>query len=272
MDCSEAHTYLLDWRRGTLSPELRSALEEHLETCNECRREDAADRQLSVLLESRLPRPQAPEALRHAVQAQWESKARDRTAVAVGRPGSARKKNAVRLLGAMAIGAALAVLAVFAWRGHPSGDALVTEALNDHLRVLYSDRPLEVASSDRHVVKPWFTGRVDFAPDVAFNGDDEFPLQGGAVAYFVDRKAAAFLFKRRLHWMSVFVFRADGLAWPVVASERVGDTHGTLRTAHGFRVLLWRKGDLGYAVVSDVDERDVRALADRIAGVSPVGQ
>jgi anti-sigma factor RsiW len=168
----------------------------------------------------------------------------------------------------MAVGAALALLAVFAWRSHASGDALVTEALNDHMRVLYSDRPLEVASSDRHVVKPWFTGRVDFAPDFAFNGDDEFPLEGGSVAYFVDRKAAALLFKRRLHWMSVFVFRADGLPWPAVATERVGDTHGTMRTAHGFHVLLWRKGDLGYAVVSDVDDRDVRALADRIAGVT----
>jgi anti-sigma factor RsiW len=268
MDCTAARTHLLDRRRGTLPADLRTALDAHLADCQECRREDAADRELSLLLESRLPRPSAPEALRRAVQAQWEASERERRPEAGPPSRSRRARTVVRALGAMALGAALAVLAVFAWRGHGSGDALVAEALNDHLRVLYSDRPLEVTSSDRHVVKPWFTGRVDFAPDVAFNGDDEFPLQGGAVAYFVDRKAAAFLFKRRLHWMSVFVFRADGLSWPAVATERVGDASATMRTTRGFHVLLWRKGDLGYAVVSDVDDRDVRMLADRIAGTN----
>jgi anti-sigma factor RsiW len=167
----------------------------------------------------------------------------------------------------MALGAALAVLAIVGWRAHAPGDVLVSEALNDHLRVLYSEHPLEVESSDRHVVKPWFKGRVDFAPDFTFEGDDEFPLQGGSVAYFVDRKAAVFVFKRRLHWMSVFVFRGDGLPWPELPSERVGQLRGAMQAVRGFHVLLWRKGDLGYAVVSDVDERDVRSLANRIAGV-----
>lgn len=65
-------------------------------------------------------------------------------------------------------------------------DSMVAEAVNDHLRVLYSERPLEVESSNRHVVKPWFKGKVDFAPDFAFDGDADFPLQGGSVGYFVD--------------------------------------------------------------------------------------
>jgi anti-sigma factor RsiW len=257
MDCSEARNHLLDRRRGTLSPELRSALDAHLAECEACRREDAADAELSRLLESRVPGRQAPEALRRAVRARWETGPTARRW---------RSRAVVRSLGAMAFGAALAVLAIFAWRAHAPSDALVTEALNDHLRVLYSDHPLEVESSDRHVVKPWFKGRVDFAPDVAFDGDEEFPLQGGAVAYFVDRKAALFVFKRRLHWMSVFVFRADGLPWPELAPDRVGEARGAMRSVRGFHVLLWRKGDLGYAVVSDVDERDVRSLASRVAG------
>jgi len=259
MDCNEARTHLLDRRRGALPPEPRAQLEAHLAQCESCRREDAADRELSMLLESRLPRPRAPESLRRAVAARWEVRSAS---------GAARGKRAARVLAAMAVGAALAVFAIFAWtsRGRATGDALVAEAVNDHLRVLYSDRPLEVESSDRHVVKPWFKGRLDFAPDFRFEGDEEFPLQGGAIAYFVDRKAATFVFKRRLHWMTLFVFRADGLPWPAVETEAVGGTRGTMRTSKGFHVLLWRKGDLGYGVVSDVDERDVRALAEKIAG------
>ncbi len=257
MECSEVSTHLLDRRRGTLPAEVRSAVEAHLAQCERCRVEDAADRELSIALESRLARPRAPEELRRVVQRRWGGES------ALRRP---RAAVVARWVGAMALGAALAMVAIFGWRGRRAGDVLTTEALNDHLRLLYSDHPLEVASSDRHVVKPWFSGRIDFAPDFAFNGDDDFPLQGGAIAYFVDRKAAAFLFKRRLHWLTVLVFRADGLPWPMAAPERLDGARGTMFVSRGFHVLLWRKGDLGYAVVSDVDERDVRALAGRIAG------
>lgn len=115
-----------------------------------------------------------------------------------------------------------------------------------------------------HQVKPWFTGRLDFAPVVPFAGDDDFPLQGGSVAYFLDRKAAALVFKRRLHTMTLFVFPAEGLPWPPSGDVDLGGARGTLETARGFHVLLWQKGDLGYAVVSDVDSRDVQALGARI--------
>jgi anti-sigma factor RsiW len=67
---------------------------------------------------------------------------------------------------------------------------LVSEAVNDHLRVLSSQHPLDVESGGIHQVKPWFERRLDFAPVLAFEGDAEFPLRGGAVGYFRDRKAA----------------------------------------------------------------------------------
>jgi anti-sigma factor RsiW len=258
MDCTEARTLMLDLRRGALASELRAPLEAHLAQCESCRRENEADRALSTLLESRLPRPPAPASLRRTLEERWAASPEHA-------PRPVRRKNVVRTVVAMAVGAALAVLVLFAWRARDPGDAMVAEAVNDHLRVLYSDRPLEIESSDRHVVKPWFKGRVDFAPDFRFEGDEDFPLQGGAVAYFLDRKAATFVFKRRLHWVTLFVFRADGLPWPAVATEAVGPLRGTLRTSRGFHVLLWRKGDLGYGLVSDVDERDVKALADKIA-------
>jgi hypothetical protein len=66
--------------------------------------------------------------------------------------------------------------------------------------------------------------------------------------------------------MTLFVFRAEGLAWPALDTERVGASRATLVTSRGFHVLFWRMSDLGYALVSDVDSQDVRALAQRIAG------
>src|SRR4029077_19258472 len=118
------------------------------------------------------------------------------------------------LVPALALGVLL--LAALPLYYPPSGGAgavMVTEAVNDHLRLLASQHPLDIESGGMHQVKPWFEGRLDFAPVVRFLGDDDFPLRGGAVGYYVDRKAAVFVFYRRLHPMTLLVFRADGLPW-----------------------------------------------------------
>ena len=143
--------------------------------------------------------------------------------------------------------------------------AMVTEAVNDHVRLLQSRRPLEIESDGLHQVIPWFSGRLDFAPAVRFPGDADFPLRGGAVSYFLDRPAATLVYGRRLHSISVFVFRADGLPWPKAGLERQGrlEIYGT--AARGFNVLLWRDGELGYALVSDVHSRDLLLLATKLA-------
>jgi hypothetical protein len=62
-----------------------------------------------------------------------------------------------------------------------------------------------------HQVKPWYEGRLDFAPVVRFLGDQEFPLAGGAIGYFLNRKAAVSVFHRHLHAISLIVFPARGL-------------------------------------------------------------
>jgi anti-sigma factor RsiW len=257
MDCTEVRKYLLDRQRGTLTGELRARVDSHLAECEACRREDAADRELSAALQDRLPKWRAPEALRRSIENRLVGE-QPRPSVAIR-----RTRRAPFLVAAAFAAAVAAVLLV--WKPHDS-DPMLAEAVNDHLRVLYSDHPVEVESGGIHQVKPWFTGRLDFAPIVAFAGDDEFPLQGGAVAYFVDRKAATFIFKRRLHVITLFVFRAEGLPWPALATHPVGGARGTRETSRGFHVLMWKKGDLGYALVSDVDPTDLQVLAGKVAG------
>jgi anti-sigma factor RsiW len=257
MDCTEARNHLLDRRRGTLTGELRARVDSHLAECEACPKEDAADRELSVALQDRLPKRRAPEALRRSIEKRLAGEP-PRVSVDIRRA----RRVPFFAAGAFAVAAAAAILL---WKPYAS-DPMLAEAVNDHLRVLYSDQPVEVESGGIHQVKPWFTGRLDFAPVVAFAGDDEFPLQGGAVAYFVDRKAATFIFKRRLHVITLFVFRAEGLPWPALATRPLGGARGTLETSRGFHVLMWRKGDLGYALVSDVDPTDLEALAAKVSG------
>jgi anti-sigma factor RsiW len=151
------------------------------------------------------------------------------------------------LAGAMA---AAAVVLLVVRPGVAPPDA-ATEAVGDHQRVLAA-RDLGVVASDMHQVKPWFAGKIDFVPPVAFLGDDDYPLRGGDVAIFLGHKAATFVYGRRLHVISLFVFEGD-----VPASER---------TIRGFHVATWSAGDFGFALVSDVNWEDLHTLRARLAG------
>jgi anti-sigma factor RsiW len=170
----------------------------------------------------------------------------------------------------LAVAAAIMIAAPLAWERLVVGPEregaarLVAEAVNDHVRVLISQQPLEVRSGGIHQVRPWFAGRVDFAPVIAFDGDAEFTLQGGAVGYFLDRKAAVLVYGHRLHTISLLVFRAECLRWPSRGLTRVGGTDAYVAATRGFNVLLWRQGDLGYALVSDVEPDTLRTLASRL--------
>jgi anti-sigma factor RsiW len=208
--------------------------------------------ELSAAL-GRLPKRKAPERLKRSLEQRWLE------------PRASRLSRFVRPLAMLSAGAALASALFFGWREHTASLSLFTEAVNDHLRVLYAERPIEIESGGVHQVKPWFAGRVDFAPALGFGGDEEFPLQGGSVALFVERKAAAFQFKRRLHPITLFVFRADGLSWPAASVSIGGSVKVAARTERGFHTLLWRREDLGYALVSDLDERELEGLAKKLA-------
>ena len=224
---------------------------------------DERDAALDAALE-RLPQYPASAALKRRLREGWPE-------LPAPRPWRRRLR---ALVPALALAAVALMVAPLAWdrlvvQPEREGAArLVAEAVNDHVRVLISQQPLEVKSGGIHQVRPWFTGRVDFAPVVPFDGDAEFALQGGAVGYFLDRKAAVFVYGYRLHTISLLVFRADGLRWPQRDLVPVGKLDAYADATRGFNVLLWRQGDLGYALVSDVEPAALRALAARLAPAS----
>src|SRR5262249_14937033 len=139
------------------------------------------------------------------------------------------------------VGATAATTAVFVER-QTATRQLETETVNDHLRIL-GGAPLAQVTGGLHEVKPWFGGKLDFAPSVQFAGSPEFPLQGGAVETFLDRRAAVFVYKRRLHTASLFVVMAGGLAFP---------TELRAKSVRGFSLALWKSREQGYALVSDL--------------------
>ena len=250
-DCEATREQLLAAVRGQLAEPERQRFERHLETCTECNRIFERERELERLLEQR-PVFTLPPALTAKLTAQLAP--------------PKRRPRLRRLATFVAPSFAAALLALLLVRSYSvPKQRLVDEAVNDHLRVLYAEHPIEIESGGIHQVKPWFTGRLDFAPALSFSGDSEFPLQGGAIGLFVDRKAATFVFKYRLHTATLFVFRNEGLGWPLRNDVSIGALRATSAASHGFNVLLWRDGDLGYALVSDVDPNALGRLARKVA-------
>ena len=258
MGCDDARALLLDAQRGRLAPELRARMQSHVQGCAACAHEEAVEALLSDALEHRLPQHAAPIALKRRLAQTWPS---------ASTAGGWRRWG--RALVPAAVAAALLVVAVpLYYPRAPRGETMVAEAVNDHLRVLTSQHPLDVESGGIHQVKPWFEGRLDFAPVVRFAGDAEFPLRGGAIGYYLDRKAAVFVFGRRLHTISLLVFRADGLPWPRGNEQRIGAVRAHVSSERGFTCVLWREGELGYALVSDVEPADLTGLAEKLTSTS----
>jgi anti-sigma factor RsiW len=218
--------------------------------------EEAIERELDQAL-ARLPKRAAPAALKARLAASV-SPPPPRPRQLVSRRSLGFALSATALTGAL--------LGLGWFRALHDPNALVAEAVNDHLRVLYAQQGIEIQSGGIHQVKPWFEGRLDFAPVLAFDGDDEFTLQGGSVAYYLDRKAATFVFKHRLHILTLFVFRADGLPWPMTHNQKLGRHDASFSRSRGFNTLLFRDGDLGYALVSDVDPQTLLRLGTKVAG------
>lgn len=254
-DCQRAREQLLDAVRGRLAEPQRAHFTAHLQSCEQCRRLFERERALERALELR-PRFTLPDQLREKLEAGVTGAKVDK---------QPRGKRLALWAAIVAPGLAAAALALLLVRApSASQPPLVDEAINDHLRVLYAQHPIEIESGGIHQVKPWFAGKLDFAPVLQFSGDEEFPLEGGAIALFVDRKAATFIFKHRLHVASLFVFRGQDLSFPARTERVIGGHSATSAAARGFNVLLWQDHDLGYALVSDMDDKSLARLAEKL--------
>jgi anti-sigma factor RsiW len=135
--------------------------------------------------------------------------------------------------------------------------------VNDHLRLLAAGRPVEREGADAAALMPWLAEKLDFSPAVPTDGT-ELHLRGAALGYVFDRKAAVLLYTLRLHQLTLLAFPAAGLAWPGDAG-RAGAPTLERSSERGFHAILWRAGDLGYALVSDSNPEELAGLASRLA-------
>jgi anti-sigma factor RsiW len=150
--------------------------------------------------------------------------------------------------------AAGVVLGFFAgqFRVHNASERTLLASLTDsHVRSLIGTHLTDVISSDQHTVRPWFEGKLDFAPPVEDLSGQGFPLVGGRVEYIDGRSVAALVYERRKHFINLFV-------WPAAAGNQ--EVKGE-KPQRGYNIVRWHAAGMNYWAVSEIAEDDLRKFA-----------
>ena len=158
----------------------------------------------------------------------------------------------------IAIGSAAAAVALFLWSlgptflGRDTPGAVIDEVVSAHVRSLMADHLTDVASSERHSVKPWLSNRLDFAPPVHEFASDGFVLAGARLDYIAGKPAAAIVYRYRQHLINVFVQPA-----PVSDDDAI-----KLSTHRGYNSVNFKSNGMSYRAVSDLNQHDLSQLAN----------
>ena len=162
-----------------------------------------------------------------------------------------------RWMPAFAAAAALLLMLVSAelWLQRSRGEQALGELADLHVATLASANPVDVVSTDRHTVKPWFQGKLPFTFDLPELGNSPFKLVGGRLTYFQQNPGAQLLFAVRKHQISVFIFQNRAEA------SRLSSGY-SLSSKLAFNSETWTEGGLRFFAVGDCSPSDIRDLRE----------
>ncbi len=254
MQCAES-TRLQAYFDGELDALSAAEIERHSAVCAECREVLTQFGQMRTALRQEVVYSTAPPALRARIMRALDQEN------PLQSPGSeGRRPTGWRLqpfwtgafsgIGASAIAASL----IFSVMAPPLANPLLADLVNAHERSLMPDHLIDVVSTDKHTVKPWFAGHADVSPVVADLAQQGYRLAGGRADYFDNQRAAVVVYQHGSHVINVF-------SWAVNQGVLPKNT-----TRNGYHLMFWRIGNIEYCAVSDaaLDEIDrlVRLLQD----------
>ena len=275
MQCDRARELIGPHIDGELAGAERQAIAVHLAGCVECtalaqdltrigRQVAAAGRERApktLALRIRAALAEEAETVAHAMPVAGKALGTDKPLVAEKALADVRRlpvsnrrtwgagmaRQAAALATACLLSSALTWGAI-TWSG--SSARLDGEIVSAHVRSLLQENPIQIASSDSHTVKPWFNGRIDFAPDFKDLTPEGFPLIGGRLDYIGERRVGAIVYRRRLHMVNVFM-------WPAPTAEAKPPHFETVK---GYNLLSWSRSGVTYWAVSDLNAGELRQL------------
>jgi anti-sigma factor RsiW len=226
------HAYL----DGELDARASLEFERALTDSADLRRRFEEARALREMLREKAPRHRAPVGLRRRV-------------AALSEPRIAARRDWLRWPAAGAFAAVVALALVTVLRTADNDERIVREVLAGHARAMLTGRVIEVASSDRHVVKPWLGGKLDFSPPVRDFEAEGFRLAGARLDYLDGRPVAALVYRHRAHVVDVFV-------WPSAASDGLRS-----HAERGYNLLRFSSAGMQFWAVSDLNPAELGELA-----------
>jgi anti-sigma factor RsiW len=248
-DAGERRLQIAAYLDGELDLTAALDLERHLEECAGCARALAAQRALGEAIRGA--------DLRFRLSPEQHRRLRRRLG---GRPAPRALWAGPQLRAA----AALLLVALTSWtvgRRWPAApearQPLAEQVVASHVRALLAGHPEDVASTDRHTVKPWFAGRIDYSPPVVDLAAQGLPLRGGRLDYVAGRPVAALIYQAGKHLVSVLVWPAEAAA--ATGPETSAPTGAAAaESRRGYQILRWSQAGMTWWAVSD-------AAADRLA-------
>src|SRR6478736_1390253 len=196
---------------------------------------------LQRLIHERLPREEAPPGLHARIEASVGGLRRQRV-----QPSWRALAASIALTAMLASGSTWFVV------GSQPPNTMIAELLvSDHIRSLMAPEPVDVVSSDRHTVKPWFNGRISNSPRVVDLARNDFPLIGGRVDVLGRTPVSTLVYRRAKHLISLTAVPADGA--PAL--------NGGPRSINGYNIVRWSENGVNYWAISDVEPKELELFA-----------
>lgn len=246
MECKHSQEWMAAYLDGELDASATLQLQMHLAACQQCAATLAQLQALRATIAQQGTRYAAPAHLKHRIR----TAIKDQQAPRRARAASARWWTWLSA-GAAGLGATAFAVTLALYLQQPSrAEQLDQELVASHFRSLMPDHLADVASTDRHTVKPWFAGKLDFSPPVLDLAPQGYALIGGRLDYLNQRPVAAMVYQHRKHILNLYV-------WPVAA----GDEAPRASSRQGFQLLRWRQDGMQYCAVSDINARELGEFA-----------
>ena len=248
MNCQDTQNLLDGYFDGELDLIGNLEIERHLQDCQNCAQVQQNIQALHSAIKDESLYFKAPANLQKRVR------------LAVREAGKGEPQRGVLSWRWLSVAASVALVGLIIWaivsiQPRPAADDLLAqEIVSGHIRSLMANHLTDMPSSNNHTVKPWFDGKLDFAPPVADLTAQSFPLIGGRLDYIGNKAVAALVYQRQQHLINLFIW---------LSNDQAGSGNKMI-TRQGYNLIHWDKSGMSFWAVSDLNLSELQEFAQAL--------